>query len=94
MNQTIDLDMDSKKQVDIHVIARIIEKICMNPCLKDIIITESNSKGFHAELICTKENCELCRMVYDDQIRFAKDSMRPKYAQNVLFTKKGISIKD
>jgi hypothetical protein len=45
-----------------------------------------STNGEHIIVWCKKENCPICRMVWDDTHRFEYDQRRPEHTQNVLFT--------
>lgn len=79
---TIDLDKIDKEQLQ-----TIINKIKQNKCLKDIQVKDSSSKGYHLLLTCNRE-CDVCRMVFDDQKRYEMDNNRDLKYQNTLFTSK------
>lgn len=81
---TIDLDLNAKRFIDFFFVFAIIQKIALNPCLQYMAVKDSARKGFHLTLWC-KKDCELCRLVFDDQERFRKDSQRRVFARNVLF---------
>jgi len=79
---TIDLDKIDKEQLE-----RIISKIKTNPCLKNIQVKDSSTKGYHLLLTCNRK-CDICRIVFDDQKRLEMDNNRPLKLQNTLFTSK------
>lgn len=79
---TIDLDKVDKEQLQ-----TIINKIKQNKCLKDIQVKDSSSKGYHLLLTCNRQ-CDICRIVFDDQKRLEMDSNRELKYQNTLFTSK------
>lgn len=90
--QTIDYDFDAKHQRDKISLEHVIAKIKAMPCCEGITQKPSDSKGVHLILECTKVSCDMCRLLYDDPVRYAKDLKRPTYAANVLFQKKHIPI--
>ena len=79
---TIDVDTNDKETID-----RILYKI--NKCihLKFLSYKPSLQKGFHFKMFCDIK-CEICRICYDDDIRFSYDNFRPAYSQNVMFDTK------
>lgn len=79
---TIDLDKTDKEQL-----SRIVQKIVSNPCCLSLQYKDSNSKGYHISLICLRE-CDICRVVFDDQKRLEMDSNRDIKFQNTLFSDK------
>lgn len=79
---TIDLDTNEKETVN-----RIIEKIINCNDLIEIEISDSLQKGKHLILWCIT-NCEKCRLVFDDSVRYAYDQYRIKSSQDVLFDEK------
>ena len=83
--QTIDLDSYRK-----HSINDILPRIAKCKNIKTISYRLSPSwNGYHIKIWCTKENCELCRLCFDDPIRFSADfTNRKPYQRNVLFTLK------
>lgn len=89
---TIDYDFDPKHFRDMESFYTMLLKIQRLPCCFDVSIRDSNYKGMHVTIACKISGCSMCRMVFDDQCRFEKDSHRPDYAQNVLFTKKGLPL--
>jgi len=84
---TLDIDTTDKE-----MIRRTAQKIVLCPYLVEITIKPSNSKGYHFILNCFIK-CDICRLCYDDIIRFAFDCKRPEWARNILFDKKeGLKI--
>jgi len=75
---TIDIDDTSKKNL-----LRVLKKIRRCPFL-DSISVEPSLNGWHITLWCKRE-CEVCRLVFDDQTRFMWDLERPRFSRNVLF---------
>jgi hypothetical protein len=54
-----------------------------------LIREPSNKKGVHLKIFC-KIKCDICRFVFDDDIRYSADSKRNKEFINIIFdTKKG-----
>jgi hypothetical protein len=83
MINTLDLDYTTKEELE-----RIINKIKRNDCCKYIEYKESNSKGFHVTITCLLNNCDVCRLVFDEDKRFAIDSVRPKAFRDYFFDDK------
>jgi hypothetical protein len=77
---TIDWDFDSATII-------VLRKILKCKYLFELTLQRSSNKNFHFILLCNK-NCEKCRKLYDDLVRYEKDKNRPDYAENVLFEKK------
>lgn len=79
------LDIDSG---DIDNITMIICKIleCKTRD-KSFVAVKHTLKGYHVIFYCTT-NCDMCRLVFDDQTRYSRDLERPEYSRNVLFTEK------
>jgi len=78
---TIDLDNHETKELILAFI-----KEC--PYLITLDVTPSpGGRGWHFTLWCSR-SCELCRELYDDPIRYAKDRIRPSYTRNILFFQK------
>jgi len=79
---TIDLDDGNERLREVSAFA---EKC------PDLIFTSAQpspgGRGWHFTLWCSKE-CEKCRELFDDRVRYSKDKMRPSYTRNILFTKK------
>ena len=88
MRNTLDIDFNPQYFKDKHYFIRIIEKILRMPCLLELWTKPSVSKGIHVFMKCSIKNCDICRLVFDDQERYRKDIQRPKYARNVMFDKK------
>ena len=79
---TIDLDFCDQER---------LEKICakITRCAHLFYwggITDT-AKGYHIRIGCTKD-CDLCRMVFDDQTRYARDLERVASSRNVLHQRK------
>jgi|WetSurMetagenome_2_1015567.scaffolds.fasta_scaffold44185_3 hypothetical protein len=83
MINTLDLDNITKDELE-----RIKTKILSKPCCLSLKVKPSNSKGYHAIIICKIEECIDCRLVFDDDKRFATDSKMPLIFQNFLFDEK------
>lgn len=79
---TIDIDTNDKE-----TIKRVLNKIVDCPYLGDLIFNFSLQKGIHLKLFC-KKRCEMCRIVFDDIIRFMFDEDREEWSKNVMFDKK------
>lgn len=82
MLNTLDLDRIDKEEFD-----RILKKINNNSCCKKTEWRYSNSKGYHVIIECLKE-CDVCRLVFDDDKRFAVDSVMPLRLRDFLFSEK------
>lgn len=83
--QTIDLD-----QVDKYTLYNIINKIKYKGKKENCntrIYVKDTFKGYHIIIECKKE-CDLCRLVFDDDRRYYYDQYRPKHLRNVLWTNK------
>lgn len=77
------IDLDFKDREFLHVtMQKIIH--CRNYIKGEI---KDTAKGYHYRLWC-KIDCDLCRVVFDDQRRFEKDIKRLKSSQNVLHQRK------
>lgn len=85
---TLDIDFNPKKGIDKEKLREIIKKVERRPCCGAVCVRPSSTKGYHITIGCKIRDCCLCRLAFDDQVRFAKDSRRPRYAQNVLFNRK------
>lgn len=79
---TLDLDKIDKEKLK-HITDKI--KQCKN--LLSISVKDSNSKGYHAILIC-KIECDLCRFLFDDSKRYEIDFNKPAKFQNCMFEEK------
>jgi hypothetical protein len=76
---TIDID-----DTDLDNLRRIRLKI-MHFCSDvDAMGFEPSLNGWHVTLWCRKE-CEVCRLVFDDQNRYFWDLERKPHTRNVLF---------
>jgi len=87
---TIDIDNKKPKPYSItsaHDITRILYKIKSCPNSQTIECQMSPSmNGYHIIVWCTARNCNACRMVFDDQVRFMNDTnLRQEHQQNILF---------
>src|SRR3990170_5092829 len=74
------LDVDS---TDKELINRIIAKIMKCEFIVDFNFEPSKQKGYHFRLYCSRK-CDMCRLVFDDEIRFAFDQYRQQYSRDVL----------
>ena len=79
---TLDIDSNDKEYV-----FNIFKRILRCPYIIDFRVKCSLQKGVHIKIFCNKK-CELCRIVFDDKIRFAYDQFRETESQNVLFDEK------
>lgn len=73
------LDLDGIGYADLR---RITERIRLHGCRVLSAGPSAGLDGFHIYLRCY---CGVCRLVFDDNERFRRDSKRPRYAQNVIF---------
>lgn len=79
---TLDIDTDNKEFLE-HVTLKVSQ--CKN--IQKMNVELSETKGFHIRLWCNMD-CDLCRFVFDDVIRYAYDQFREPFSRNVLFNKK------
>jgi len=80
---TIDLDYCDKE-----TLKRIVYKIKKCKYLLYIEVKDSNYKGYHIKLFCSKD-CDLCRLVFDDDKRYFADiTNRFPFEQNILWDNK------
>jgi DNA-binding Lrp family transcriptional regulator len=90
---TLDVDWDIIPDINLSCskehIDNIIAKIQKCPNLAGLVKEDSNKKGYHLRFYCKKE-CDLCRLVFDDYIRYDADRTRKKEFTNIMFdSKKG-----
>lgn len=78
---TLDLDFCGREQM-----VTTIVKVAMCKDHGSIIVSDS-LKGYHLLFYCSKD-CDDCRLVFDDQERYARDRKRPWWSRNVLFDRK------
>lgn len=78
---TLDLDF-----CGIDQLSEIVAKIMLRKCHGPVAVSDSN-KGYHVAMYCEKR-CDDCRLVFDDQERYARDRRRPWWSRNVLFDRK------
>lgn len=78
------LDIDTN---DVNKIQHIVLKISQCKNILRMKTEPSFQKGFHIKLFC-KNNCEICRLVFDDTTRYFYDQFRKEESQNVLFDEK------
>lgn len=88
---TLDIDFMSKysklRPTSNLEVEKMINKILLcDFCIK-INKYPSSFKGIHLEIFCDIK-CDVCRMCYDDDRRFAYDQNRPEECRNILFEKK------
>ena len=85
--QRITLDIDNKKPKPYYnTIEQILLKIAKCKNLTSMTCHESPStNGYHITIWCNKK-CPVCRMSYDDQVRYMNDTnLREEHQQNILF---------
>jgi hypothetical protein len=90
---TLDIDWDNIPDINLSCskdkINNIILKIKKCPDLLGIKKEYSNKKGYHLRFYC-KIKCDICRLVFDDYIRFNADLTRNHVFTNIIFdTKRG-----
>lgn len=91
---TIDIDLDMKNPYHgKEYVNRIIRLITNCQSCIGVQIKDSCSKGYHLFVYC-KENCELCRLVFDDSKRYMLDYKRPKWRKNVMFDAKHVKLNE
>ena len=80
------LDIDHYHPAYPHVNA-VLQKIKRLDCCAALMYRISSSlNGYHIKIFCKKFNCDLCRLVFDDQTRYTTDLInREWYERNVLF---------
>lgn len=81
---TIDFDFNDKK-----LISKVLGKIWNCDNLFSCKCEMSQHKGCTITLNC-RIDCDLCRFVFDDEIRYNIDSQRLKRHQNIVWDKKEI----
>lgn len=79
--QTIDLDFCNKSKLE-----RIVYKIINMPCCIEMEVRPT-WRGYHLIIYCTRR-CDVCRLLYDDFMRYAYDLYRPPHLRNILWTAK------
>lgn len=79
---TLDLD-----RISLEDMYYTIEKIMRCKDLRLLETINDTHKGYHLTLWC-KENCDLCRFVFDDPERFSRDLKREVHTRDVLFNEK------
>lgn len=79
---TIDIDTTDKLFINM-VVSKIIMRDRRFHCLSRIELTPSSLKGYHIRFYC-KKKCDLCRIVFDDDMRYFYDQYREPESQNVL----------
>jgi hypothetical protein len=89
---TLDVDFDNVvNPVDLTCTKekknRIKYKMMQCKYLLGCEITPSNKKGYHFRYYCLIK-CDICRLVFDDEIRFNADLTRKKEFTNIIFDKK------
>ena len=82
IHNTIDIDTNDKEKV-FEILQKILK--CKNIILFRVKL--SLQKGVHVKMFCCND-CEICRLVFDDKIRYAYDQFRHIESQNVLFDEK------
>jgi hypothetical protein len=90
---TLDIDFDEIPDINLSCSKKKIDKIFLKilkcPDCCGIIKEYSNKKGYHLRFYCRKE-CDICRLVFDDYIRFNADLTRNHVFTNIIFdTKRG-----
>lgn len=91
---TIDIDLDMRNPFHgKEYLNRIIELITNCQSCLGVQIKDSDSKGYHIFVWC-KENCELCRLVFDDSHRYMKDCDRIAECRNIMFDAKHVKLNE
>lgn len=90
---TLDVDFDFIPDINLSCskekITNVFLKIINCKDCSGVVKEDSNKKGYHLRFYC-KIQCDKCRLVFDDYIRFDADSKRKKEFTNIIFdTKKG-----
>lgn len=89
---TIDIDLDMRNPCHgKEYLNRIVELISTCQSCLGVQVKDSCSKGYHIFVWC-KEDCELCRLVFDDSKRYALDCKRPEWRKNVMFDAKHVKF--
>ena len=87
--QRITIDLDSyimlKYGLDYSKIIKKITHYCKH-VYKFEAETSPSMNGQHIIVWCKRENCPICRLVWDDTHRYEYDQRRPEHTQNVLFS--------
>jgi len=82
---TIDLDSTDKEALML-ILKDIKKKVC---CLRLDYRRSASSMGFHIRILCKKNSCAKCRIIYDDVNRLNTDvNFRPIEQRDVLFVRK------
>jgi hypothetical protein len=84
---TIDFDCNDKETVS-RIIHKIIDYGSFNcKSLFSFDIKLSQHKGVSIILGCTKE-CDLCRFIFDDELRYRMDLLRLERHRNIIWREK------
>lgn len=92
---TIDLDWDYRRTgraVSWEDALRILFKIVRCRHCRRAVLKASPLKGYHIILYCDID-CDLCRLLYDDERRYEMESRQPWRRRNVLFDKVKIKFR-
>ena len=84
VNNTIDMDSNDK-----YLVAKIYHKISQCPNCFSLRVEMTQHKGVMFILQC-RNDCDLCRFVFDDEIRYGIDILRVKRQQNLVWREKQI----
>lgn len=89
----VTLDLDNCSYQKLNRILQKIKQKCSK--LKGFEVALSSSlNGYHVLLYCDTK-CNICRLVYDDDLRFMRDIInRTREEQNVLFDVKQVKAKN
>ena len=81
---TLDLDgcVFAGADVKLRRVLTVISR-CRDVCRVEFRVSPSLN-GFHVRFWCFKD-CDLCRLVFDDQARFCFDLKRPVWLRDVLW---------
>ena len=75
--ETLDLD-----RIGVSMLEEVVGKIEARGCVVLDVFVSGGLDGFNVTLDC---RCGACRLVWDDDRRFAWDMGRPVHMRNVLF---------
>ena len=67
----------------------VLRHVMQCPFIQDLKYRDSASgNGYHVKVKCSREGCDLCRLVFDSPIRFDMDLTRDASTRDVLWDEK------
>jgi len=86
---TLDIDADPEGKKLKKALIRI--RRCRH-AVKHEFTRSTSGVGWHVKIYCNTD-CDMCRKLFDDPVRYERDKRRPISAQNVLHSRKYLTVR-